>query len=332
MILHTILSSNPDEVRLQISSLVPVKYYDERLAKLRDYLGSCTPKVPNYETWLNNIVAEASEINDATYATSYHVLPLIIMEHEGIILPLMFLRDEQVHDAHVVIPVIPFEQYCYHNYWLWLCGISTDILVEFGLEINEAGIRNPLVNLVDLSPLRRFKRYYKNVETVNVITDINLVKEKLRYYTPLALEYWKSQGVYAQICDNLDMYTGGGETAIDLLAVEVLQKTGESGIGIFTIFETGELYWDYSRRTTGNHIGNNILYAACLLAAERGLSCLNLGVGYYQWKDLWSGGNFKQLPGLTCIENSILSIFRDRLIDQYRVPLSTGFNKERTSA
>ena len=51
-------------------------------------------------------------------------------------------------------------------------------------------------------------------------------------------------------------------------------------------------------RSEGTHIGNNILYAACEFCEEIGIFHLNLGVGFFDWKNKWSHDRKKSLKGL----------------------------------
>lgn len=318
------------EQEQELRAAVPESTYNRNRQVVEVKLGRAT-KLPNYNDWIKNVIDYSSHCAAVEHNAYYMAYPVVI-EYCGYVLPMLFTRDEQVHDERSIIPTILFDVYSVDHVHMWTHGVPEVILRELGLKMTPYGIENPLVYTRDRKGLSRFTRYQKLVTQVNAYYNREEQKAVLDAYMPDAKAYWESQGVKTTISnEDMEMYDGDGR--VRTVVLEVIQSNGGRGAGMFSMASNNELYWDFSRRNEAPHIGNNILLAGVDYALSKGRDNLNLGVGFYAWKKNWSKGNSIWLPGVEFTSaDGYARTLCDTLFEEVGEPHEDGYNKERTTA
>ena len=273
-------------------------------------------KVPEWYNWIEIAFYNASE-NFVLGLTDNQrewvggddgILRKVVLENPDVDAKLCLQLTEDVLDPErPIIAALPSDVVCFDAYSIfdkdieYFCNIP-----GLGLRQVENGFQMRRIDCTDetlyKSRNKRFGRYHKNL-SLEIIEDrpweIRTLVDK---YKGPTVDYWMSRGTQMQVHgDELELY---GFHHVDILGVHIVQDDGAAGIGVFSLSEPDELSWDYTRRTLGNHIGSNILFAATEYCRAHGIRWLNMGFNH-DWKKIWAKEE-RIYPGLRLSPDSTL--------------------------
>ena len=294
-------------------------------------------RFPSYKAFVGEW-KETCEDSALKEGDLYYRLPPLLVRYKGGIIPLQYCRDEEVRDRTLMLPTVFLDVSSEHVVDVF-CGAAT--LQGMGLYKVDRGLNLPTIKVgtpETEARMRRFRRKQKLVSSVTVATSMTHPRtffvDQIEGMKEVSKAYWASQGVNSGISEDtgrwLETILGTDHTCFHL-TLDVQQSTGERGVGVCTRPRQDTLYWDFTRRSIGDNSGNNVLLAAYDLCLENRIDYLNLGVGYYAWKESWTGGYFQPLPGIRFVDgNTALQLFLDNYLSMFGVASSDeGANKER---
>lgn len=278
-------------------------FYQQLVTKYKIETGR-VPKVPTYNALREEWVTYKKAEKDPTLVPFLVVgSGILVLENNRI--PIQFVRDEEIHDELKIISVILLECTGSDVFKVFMNGVTDDELVKTDFYRVSEGYHNAVIDVKPgLRDQKRFQRYRKLVSDVEISSDLDVIHKWVKELTPHAIEYWNIQNVTPNIStDVLDHFIGGGFN--DFISFRVTQSDGTCGVGVFSNISDDELYWEFSRRGIGKHIGNNILLEALYWCEKNNKKYFNLGVAYYKWKQLWKT-KWRAFPSIRLKEDTKL--------------------------
>lgn len=298
-VLHDPERDPRDIVAAWVTSLIPQRYYEARIDNFKATFNR-DPCVLPYHIFVQGVVdAEFYVERDNPYSMSH--LHIATNTKDGSIIPYYVVRDEDEGPTKGKdIPTLLFDLGCEDYVDLW----ATDVdLTPFGLEQEPKGLSLHLVDpTTDCSHLKRWSRYLTRVRSVDWFSTadgyFDLILPEFDSFMSVAAEAWATRHSYPFDLDQISFrkHYLSGNSDTEHFVVRVQQDKG-LGYGLFTKYRDDELYWAYSIHDGTAHVGNNILLAAIDVCRAQGLT-LNLGIGYFDWKALWSRGNVRYQRGV----------------------------------
>ncbi|QJT71089.1 hypothetical protein GR11A_00051 [Vibrio phage vB_VcorM_GR11A] len=303
-----VMNPNGDISICELCDVITEDYY---LHKLNAHATN-QMKVPSWDGFLY-------QLDEEIKGTQYYRCsqPVFLRDTKNNVMPIQVIRDEVEHNETIFIPIVLGESISADDYVkFWTADFA---LHEFGMSVHSRGLMTLRMDVTSKN-LKRFYRPYKKLVgstehpkvplaiSATCVRDVDALLTNIKghsvpiYHTaPVAIasvctryiegfkEYWASTGKHHTVSDDqqllLQFFTGSGFNRWVTCEIELEDC---SGVAVFTLTENGEeLYWDFSRRTIGNNIGNVLLYQGYLLAKALGCKYYNFGVGYYEWKRMW---------------------------------------------
>ncbi|QJT70914.1 hypothetical protein GR7B_00116 [Vibrio phage vB_VcorM_GR7B] len=335
-----VMNKHGDIAEEPFGHVVDQQWYTNKLGT--DSLGGM--KIPSY-SGLYYLTAE--EIEGSKYYRCTE--PVFLRDSHNNVMPIQIVRDEIEHDKTKFITIIMGESSSADDYVnFWTKGFN---LEEFGMSTHDHGLMTLRMNVEEKNLKRFYRPFKKLVETpqlpiinkaynaVDVTTLRNAgvevshphhtdeIAADCERYKEDFLKYWESTGKHHTVSEDqllfLNFFTGFN---FDRWITAEIDLGDCSGLAVFSVTDNGEeLYWDFSRRTVGNNIGNVLLYHGYLLAKALGCKYYNFGVGYYDWKRMWCEEE-KYHKGIQ-FNNDI----PQQLLDLIPEACDHGYNKDRTS-